>query len=101
HLVELVQPNREASRNPIFQLLFVQQHAPGADPVAGFALGAGRIEVGGLTFTPRATAPLDAQVDLAVEAFLTDQGELRCRLRYNRDLWNADTIARLAEHWQV
>jgi amino acid adenylation domain-containing protein len=97
-LVELVQPVRDPARSPLFQTLFVLQQAPRSDELASFVLGAGALRAGELTLTPRPPAATGAQVDLTVEVVADGPG-LRAGLLYNADLWDADTIARLAGHW--
>ncbi|MCA9940426.1 MAG: non-ribosomal peptide synthetase, partial [Anaerolineales bacterium] len=88
-LVQELQPERDLSRNPLFQVMFT------------FDLGYGN---GGETRAEVTTDPV--AVDLHVTKFdLTlamgdDAGVLVGDIEYNIDLFAADTIARIAAHWQ-
>jgi amino acid adenylation domain-containing protein len=88
-LVEELQPDRDLSRSPLFQVLFVLQNAP-----------LSRLELAGLTMTPmdveKGTAIFDLTLSLA-EA----QGTLKASAEYNTDLFDRSTIQRLMGHFQV
>jgi amino acid adenylation domain-containing protein len=87
-LVEELQPERDMSRMPLVQVMFTVQNAPRD----GWDLAGVRVE------------PVDMGVgstpfDLAVE--LWDGGErVECSLVYNRDVFEHDTIARMAGHFE-
>ena len=88
-LVEELAPARDLSRQPLFQVLFVLQNAPGA-PLAldGIAVNhlPGEIE--------------SAKFDLTLSVRESVEG-LHLRWEYARDLFEASTIGRLAGHFQV
>jgi amino acid adenylation domain-containing protein len=89
-VVEEVQPERDLSRTPLFQVLFVLQNAGGED-----------LRLPGLTLTGlRTDAEVPAKVDLTL-AIAETAGGLAGRLDYNLDLFDGPTIARLAEHWMT
>jgi amino acid adenylation domain-containing protein len=98
-IVELLQPARDPGRTPIFQTIFVLQQDSRSSPLASFALGAGTLTAGNLTLTPRPARVFGAQFDLTAEIAADPAGGLRVRVLYNADLWDADTVARLAGHW--
>ncbi len=102
-LVERLQPRRDPSRSPVFQVMFVLQRARLADgqDLTGFALGepGSRVDVGGLAL---ATIPLEqriAQFDLTLTMGEVG-GRLIASFDYNRDLFDAVTVERLAGHFE-
>jgi amino acid adenylation domain-containing protein len=89
-LVEELQPERDLSRNPLFQVMFVFQTAP--DEVLslpGLELDSFEGKGSGM-----------AKFDLTLSMVETASG-LKGRLEYNRDLFDGATIERLAGHFQV
>ena len=87
-LVTELQPERDLSRNPLFQVLFAtneQQTPPALDGVESAPF-----DMGGLS----------ARFDLSINVTDTDDG-LRWRFEYNRDLFDSDTVAAMAEHLQL
>ncbi|MEW6367287.1 MAG: amino acid adenylation domain-containing protein [Acidobacteriota bacterium] len=102
-VVEQIQPARDPSRTPVFQVMLALQNAPAFEgqSLTPFALGAGdaRVQWCGLSLE---SFPLDhsiAQFDLTLNAGEVD-GALRGALNYNTDLFDASTIARMARHFQ-
>ncbi|WP_223198416.1 non-ribosomal peptide synthetase [Solihabitans fulvus] len=88
-LVELTQPERDASRPPLVQAMVVLQNTPAPLPdLVG-------VECADLEL-PRAAALFE----LSFEFRLAD-GELRTTIEYSTDLFDAATIARLAEQLAV
>jgi pristinamycin I synthase-3/4 len=91
-LVEELNPGRSLARNPLVQVLFGFQNFPRA-----------AVDVGGLTFAPLAGSAADpgtSKFDLTL--FLFEQGaSLSANLEYNRDLFDAATVRRLAARFQV
>ncbi|WP_164003012.1 non-ribosomal peptide synthetase, partial [Pyxidicoccus caerfyrddinensis] len=92
-LVEELQPARDMSRSPLFQVLFALQNVPtaSAEQARKPAL---------------ALRPLDAvdnpTVRFELELSLSETPEgFQGPLRYNTDLFEPATAARLAEHFQV
>jgi amino acid adenylation domain-containing protein len=87
HLVEKLQPQRDLSRNPLFQLMF---NLLGAPP--------GKVESQGLTLSRLESAGGTSLFDLQV--YLTDTGAgIAASWEYATDLFDASTIARLAGHF--
>jgi amino acid adenylation domain-containing protein len=89
YLVELLQPERVMSHNPLFQVMLVLQNAP-----------AQALTLPGLTIQPleveSGTAKFDLWLSLTEEA-----GGLFGVLQYSTDLFAATTIRRLIGHWQT
>jgi amino acid adenylation domain-containing protein len=88
-LVEVLQPQRSLSYSPLFQVLFGHANFSSHSP-----------EFAGLTLIPMQIEHETARYDLVCD-FLEDGHELSCRFEYNTDLFEADTIARLAAHLQT
>jgi amino acid adenylation domain-containing protein/FkbM family methyltransferase len=86
-VVNHVQPERDLSRQPLFQVMFVLQNAP-VDEVELPATTLSSFEV------ESGTAPFD----LTVELYEAD-GCINGRINYSRDLFEAATIERLARHF--
>jgi amino acid adenylation domain-containing protein len=88
-LVEALQPERDLSRNPLFQVMFVLQNASEATlKLPGLRVEHLRPDLG------------TAQLDLRLSISETAQS-LACLLEYNSDLFDAATIQRLAGHFQT
>ena len=88
-LVEELQPERGLGRNPLVQVMFALQNVPHSERrLAGLSLRQIRAEKG------------LAKFDLGL-ILKEDGGTLRGLLRYNTDLFEAETIARLAKHYQT
>ena len=86
-LVEAVNPERHLSHAPLFQVMLVLQNTPSANArMPGLALEP--IETGG------AVAKFDLSLCVSEEA-----GQLSCAFEYNTDLFDASTIARMADHF--
>jgi len=87
-LVEVLQPERDLSRQPLFQVSFVLQNAP---------LGA--LELAGLDLSFFEMGSGSSKFDLTL--FLTEiNQELIASFEYNTDLFDASTIQRMLAHWQ-
>ncbi|HEX9940914.1 MAG TPA: amino acid adenylation domain-containing protein, partial [Thermoanaerobaculia bacterium] len=89
HLVEKLQPQRDLSRNPLFQLMFNLLSAP-AERVEAGDLSLSRLE------SPGSTALFDLQVYLTE----TEQG-IATAWEYATDLFEAPTVERLAHHFAI
>ena len=88
-LVEELQPARDLSRPPLFQVLFALQNLPPpVRPAAGLTLA---------TLEPESGV---AKFDLSLYVQETPRG-LRGVLEYNTDLFEAATVVRLAGHFQT
>ncbi|MCP4927635.1 MAG: amino acid adenylation domain-containing protein [Gammaproteobacteria bacterium] len=87
-LVEELQPVRDTSYAPLFQVMFILQNAPASQT----------------PFTGLDTAPMlfefgTAKLDLTLSMEESD-GELIAYFEYNTDLFDADTIERMGGHLQ-
>ncbi|WP_299541541.1 non-ribosomal peptide synthetase [uncultured Streptomyces sp.] len=87
-LVEELAPDRDPSRNPLFQTLFVLQNTP--DDHAW--------SLPGLEVEPFAVALPDAKFDLSLMMSEGPDGGLSGALEYRTDLFERETVARLAGH---
>ncbi|HYU34724.1 MAG TPA: amino acid adenylation domain-containing protein, partial [Thermoanaerobaculia bacterium] len=85
-LVDELRPERELSRTPLFQIMFVGQNAPLRD-----------LELAGLSLQPREIDLGTARFDLALAMGETDAGWLGT-WKYATDLFDAPTLARLSGH---
>lgn len=82
-LVEVLQPNRDLSYNPLFQVMFVLQN-----PASNSIGKTEEIETG------------TAKFDVLLSMMDTKEG-LTGTLEYNTDLFNPDTITRMVGHFQT
>jgi amino acid adenylation domain-containing protein len=89
YLVEQLNPSRNLSHSPLFQVMFVLQNAP-----------AQALELSGLKMSflepDKTTAKFDLTLNVA-ERF----DVLVCHWEYNTDLFHSDTITRMTEHFLV
>ncbi|MDT5270421.1 MAG: hypothetical protein QOH49_2607, partial [Acidobacteriota bacterium] len=102
-LVEDLQPERDLSRSPIFQVMFVLQRAHLLDKpgLASFALGRAGASVPMADLTVESVAPTQqvAQYDLVM--MMAEDGEgLAASLQYNADLFRPETMARMLGHFR-
>ena len=88
-LLEELKPERDLSRTPLFQVMFLLQ-TPRTRP----------LELPGLRVTPLAIDSGTAMFDLLLDMTDTEEG-LQGRLEYNTDLFDQGTIARLLGHYQT
>ncbi|HEX6287533.1 MAG TPA: amino acid adenylation domain-containing protein [Herpetosiphonaceae bacterium] len=88
-VVELAHPERDPSRNPLFQVMFALQNAP-RQPV----------QLDGLTVEALPHTSVTAQFDLFLE-MIQVPGGLLTSFEYNTDLFDAATIARMLGHLQT
>ncbi|MEH2169755.1 MAG: amino acid adenylation domain-containing protein [Nostoc sp.] len=103
-LVEQLQPVRDSSRSPLFQVMFVlhKAHLLNESGLAAFALGeaGARIKLGELELESLALEQRIAQFDLNLMMAEVDE-TLSASWQYNTDLFDAATIARMAGHFQT
>jgi hypothetical protein len=103
-LVEQLQPTRDASRPPLFQVMFALQKAPPlvGEGLAALALGEAGVQInlGGLKLTSVVLEQRVAQFDLMLAIAEVDDG-LIASFQYNTDLFESATIARMARHLQT
>ncbi|MBD2471153.1 non-ribosomal peptide synthetase [Nostoc sp. FACHB-145] len=88
-LVEEIQPERNLSHNPLFQVWFSLNNSPMPT-----------LEIGELTLTISEAESETSQFDLSLN-MVEQQEELIGIFEYSSDLFNADTITRIAEHFQI
>ena len=88
-LVEELQPERDLSRSPLFQVMFLFQHGPAANlKLPGLSVS--------LIDRHNGTSKFDLLLTMTEEAEV-----LTGSLEYNTDLLEAGTIERLCNHFQV
>ena len=99
-LVERLQPARDASRSPLFQVMFVLYES-GDPTVLSFLAGeAGRrIELGGIELESLELEQQAAMLDLTL-TMVDSGGKLAASLQYNTDLFDAATIDRMTEDFK-
>jgi amino acid adenylation domain-containing protein len=90
HLVERLKPARSAQHGPLFQIMFSMDTNKGGDVAA--------LRLADLRFEPLATTALPVKFDLILNASEGASG-LSFSLDYNRDLYDAATIGRMAAHY--
>ncbi|MEV5015470.1 non-ribosomal peptide synthetase/type I polyketide synthase [Streptomyces sp. NPDC053780] len=89
-LVEELNPARDPSRNPLFQVMFNLLNL-NDDP----------LDLTGVAAHDRPGSGLgSSQVDLSLDIYQRDDG-LLCRLEYNTDLFDAATADRLLRHFET
>ncbi|MCP4653836.1 MAG: AMP-binding protein, partial [bacterium] len=89
-LVEELEPERDLSSTPLFQVMFAVQNAPREG-----------LEFPGLVLSPVAgEGGTEAKFELSLSLEESDAG-LRGVLGYNTDLFDATTIARLLAHFEL
>ena len=88
-IVTALQPDRDLSRAPFFQVMFILQNFP----MRPFSLPA-------LTVRPLYFDAGTSRFDLTVEASENDEGSLDLYFEYNTELFEAATIEQLARHYE-
>jgi amino acid adenylation domain-containing protein len=88
-LVEELQPERDASRTPLFQVMLVQQKQLMPE-----------LDCAGVCFRPLEVETTTAKFDLTLNFAEADQ-ELRLTLEYSTDLFEAATARRMLGHLQT
>ncbi|MBD2252592.1 non-ribosomal peptide synthetase [Nostoc parmelioides] len=88
-LVEVLQPERDLSFNPLFQVKFRLENAPTE-----------KLELPGLTITPINRTEASAKLDLSLDMYETSEGFVGA-FEYNRDLFAPETINRMIGHFQT
>ena len=87
-LVEELQPERDMSHSPLFQVMFILQNAPGrTQELPGLKLEFVDVDMG--------TATFDLTLSMAEEADGFDAS-----IEYNTDIFDASTIERMLGHFQ-
>jgi natural product biosynthesis luciferase-like monooxygenase protein len=103
-LVEQLQPERDAARSPIFQVMFIWQksYLLDGDGLVSVAIGesGAQVKLGDLPLESVRVEQRVAQFDLTlVMAEVNDC--LSASLQYNTDLFDSATIGRLVGHFQT
>ncbi|MGB8344240.1 MAG: condensation domain-containing protein, partial [Ktedonobacteraceae bacterium] len=88
-LVEELHPERDLSRNPLFQVMFILQNGP-----------VGARELADVTITTLEMENLTAKFDLSLCLEETEEG-LRGYLEYSSDLFETSSIERMHGHLQT
>jgi natural product biosynthesis luciferase-like monooxygenase protein len=103
-LAERLQPLRNPSRSPLFQVMFIWQRASdlSVGEIGALALGEAGVKVQAGEFRLESVAfPQQvAQFELTLMMTETSDG-LMASLQYNTDLFEASTGARIARHFQT
>ncbi|MEH1824947.1 MAG: non-ribosomal peptide synthase/polyketide synthase [Nostoc sp.] len=86
-LVEVLQPERDLSHTPLFQVMFVLQNAPRS-----------KVELAGLTVSAAKVQSATAKFDLTLTMENTATGLVGV-WEYNTDLFDGSTIARMTGHF--
>jgi amino acid adenylation domain-containing protein len=86
HLVERLNPHRSTSHTPLFQIMFSMDTNEATET-----------HLTGLTLTPLRGDRMAVKFDITLDA-MEDAGGLRLSFAYNRDLFDASTLARMGEH---
>src|SRR6202030_942493 len=87
-LVEEVKPDRDLSRNPVFQVMLILQNTPPTGP-----------KFSDVTVSAFPNNSQTAKFDLLMGAS-EHAGGLRVALEYNTDLFDAVTIERMLGHFE-
>ena len=88
-LIEELNPERDLSRSPLFQVMFVFQNTPNQP-----------WELLGLTITPLEIHNGTAKIELTLDLKETSEG-IKGGIEYNTDLFEAATITRMLGHFQT
>ncbi|MET3457534.1 non-ribosomal peptide synthase/polyketide synthase [Pseudomonas kilonensis] len=91
-LVEALKLERSLSYNPLFQVMY--NHQPEVADVTTLKVGSG-LELGVIEWESRST-----QFDLSLDTY-EKGGHLHAAFTYASDLFNPDTIERMARHWTL
>jgi acyl transferase domain-containing protein/acyl-CoA synthetase (AMP-forming)/AMP-acid ligase II/acyl carrier protein len=103
-MVDRLQPARDPSRSPLFQVMFVFQKAQVLDEqgMSMFALheAGPKLELGELSMESVALDQPVSRFDLVMTTVLGD-GRIAMLVEYNTDLFDESTIDRLMEHYRI
>ncbi|WP_414568346.1 amino acid adenylation domain-containing protein [Nostoc sp. CCY 9925] len=88
-LVEKLQPERDLSRNPFYEVMFVLQNTPTSVQ-----------EVSGLTLHTLEFDSGTSQLDIFLSMFESQEGLTGC-LEYNTDIFDATTISQFIKNYQT
>lgn len=103
-LVKQLQPERDPSRSPLFQVMFTLNKAQllGEEAMGAFSLGeeGARMNLGGLPLESMRLEQRIAQFDLSL-TMVEAGNELSASLEYNTDLFETATIKRMLGHFHT
>ncbi|HEX5834643.1 MAG TPA: amino acid adenylation domain-containing protein, partial [Pyrinomonadaceae bacterium] len=103
-LVERLQPERDPSRSPLFQVMFALQKTPhfGAGQLSSFALGESgtRLRLGDLVLESLGLQQRVCQFDLTLMMAEANDG-ISGSLEFNEDLFDSITIERLVRNFET
>jgi len=101
-LVERLQPERDPSRSPLFQVMFVLEKPHRMEAAAPLVIRekAAELNLGGLTLTAYPLTTRIAQFDLTL-MMVEAEGRLLASFEYNSDLFETATVVRMADHFQT
>ncbi len=88
-LVEELQPERDMSHSPLFQVMFVLNNAP-----------VEKLELPDVELSVVEIENKTSKFDLILNVF-EDENGLQCKIEYNTDLFEAATIERFSRHYQT
>jgi len=86
-LVEALQPGRDPSSNPFFNVFFITQNAPSAG-----------LNVSGLKATSDDIISVGSKFDFSMMVMETEEG-LKCGIEFSTDLFDETTIERIFNHY--
>ncbi len=89
-LVEELQPERDLSRNPLFQVMFIFQNNPMP-----------ALEIGNLALEPIEMSEATTAFDISLALGQTPRGEITGSVRYSTDLFDVSTIERMIGRYQT
>jgi len=89
HLVDALQPERDMSHSPLFQVAFILQNVPFE-----------KLELTDLSVSPLSVENTTSKYDLTVNAVETPEG-LILYFEYNTDLFEEETVRRWQKHFRI
>jgi alpha-ketoglutarate-dependent taurine dioxygenase/acyl carrier protein len=89
-LVEELHPERDLSRNPLFQVMFIFQNNPMPAP-----------EMGDLAIEHLGLSEATTAFDISLALSQSEHGEISGSVRYSTDLFDADTVGRMIGHYET
>ncbi|MBS4097950.1 MAG: amino acid adenylation domain-containing protein, partial [Sulfuricella sp.] len=103
-IVEKLQPERDPSRSPLFQTDFTLQRPQQSKEIIDMMIPDGMdgpgLRWGALEPVPYEIAQQEGQFDISFEA-VEGSGSYFCFLKYNTDLFDAATMARMGGHFRA
>ncbi|WP_340019605.1 amino acid adenylation domain-containing protein [Paenibacillus sp. FSL H3-0457] len=86
-LIERLHIERDLSRNPLFDTMFILQN-----------MNMEKMKMDGLVFSPYSLKTNASKYDIALQAY-ENEGEIICSIEYSTALFKQKTIERLAKHY--